>query len=52
MKKKQLITVKVNEELGLLLDKVRKDYSINVSNLVRRLLLNELKSDKYIKEEN
>lgn len=38
----KLITVKVDEELNHLLEEIKKDYSINLSNLVRKLLIEEL----------
>ena len=48
MKSNKLITIVVDEELSLLLEKVKKDYCINVSGLARKLLIEELSdSSKY-----
>lgn len=42
MEKNKLITVKVDEELSQLLDNITKDYHINLSSLIRKLLIDEL----------
>lgn len=49
MEKIKLITIKIDKELGLLLDKVKKDYCVNISALARKALIKEiLSSGKYI----
>lgn len=48
MQNSKLITVKIDEELNALIESVSKEYSINLSSLIRRLLLNELNNtNKY-----
>lgn len=48
MKVSKLITIVVDGELGLLIEKVKKDYCINVSSLARKVLIEELRdSGKY-----
>lgn len=48
MNKNKIITIKIDEELSLLLDEIKKDYSINLSNLVRKLLMKEFSNtNKY-----
>ena len=48
MNNNQIITIKVNKELGLLLEKAKKDHCINISALVRKALIREIgSSDKY-----
>ena len=44
----RIITIKVDKELGLLLEKVKKDYCVNISALARKALIKELDgSGKY-----
>jgi hypothetical protein len=48
MKSNKIIAIVVDDELGLLIEKVKKDYCINVSGLARMLLIKELRdSGKY-----
>lgn len=42
MEETKVITLKINKELSQLLDKAKKDYCINVSSLIRKLLIKEL----------
>ena len=47
--KNKIIASVVDDELSLLLEKVKKDYCINISGLARKLLIEELRnSGKYI----
>ena len=49
MKSNKIIAIVVDDELSLLIEKVKKDYCINISGLVRKLLIEELRnSGKYI----
>ena len=48
MESTKLITVNVDEELSHLLENIKKDYCINLSGLVRKLLIDELSNtNKY-----
>ena len=48
MKISKFITIKIDDELSLLIEEVKKDYCINVSGLARMLLIKELRdSGKY-----
>ena len=40
----RIITIKVDKELSLLLDRVKKDYCVNISALARKALIEELSS--------
>ena len=45
----KFITIKIDDELSLLIEEVKKDYCINVSALARKALIKELcGSGKYI----
>ena len=44
MNNSKVITIKIDQELGLLLEKVKKDYCVNVSALARKALIKELES--------
>ena len=44
MKNSRIITIKIDKELGLLLEKVKKDYCVNISALARKALVKELQS--------
>mgnify|MGYP000074314226 CR=1 FL=1 len=44
MNNSKVITIKIDQELGLLLDKVKKDYCVNISALARKALIKELES--------
>ena len=44
MNNSKVITIKIDKELGLLLDKVKKDYCVNISALARKALIKELES--------
>ena len=48
MKSNKIIAIVIDDELGLLIEKVKKDYCINISGLARKLLIQELRdSGKY-----
>ena len=52
-KNSKIITIKIDKELSLLLEKVKKDYCVNISALARKALIEELvSSGKYIQEEH
>ena len=44
MNNSKVITIKIDQELGLHLEKVKKDYCVNVSALARKALIKELES--------
>lgn len=44
MNNSKVITIKIDKELGLLLEKVKKDYCVNISALARKALIKELES--------
>ena len=49
MKNSKVITIKIDQELGHLLEKVKRDYCVNISALARKALVKELQSSgKYI----
>ena len=44
MNNSKVITIKIDQELGLLLDKVKNDYCVNISAFARKALIKELES--------
>lgn len=52
MKNNKIITIRVDEELGLLLEKIKKDYCINISALARKALIEEVDSSGKFKGES
>lgn len=44
MNNSKVITIKIDQELGLLLEKIKKDYCVNISALARKALIEELRS--------
>ena len=52
MEETKVITLKINKELSQLLDKAKKDYCINVSSLIRKLLIKELSNKQKYKGGN
>lgn len=44
MNNSKVITIKIDKELGHLLEKVKNDYCVNVSALARKALIKELES--------
>ena len=44
MNNSKVITIKIDQELGLLLEKVKKDYCVNISALAREALIEALRS--------
>jgi post-segregation antitoxin (ccd killing protein) len=49
---KKLITLTIDDELNQLLKRVKRDYCINLSALVRKLLLDELNNTHKYRREN
>ena len=48
MKSNKIIAIVIDDELGLLIEKVKKEYCSNISGLARKLLIQELRdSGKY-----
>jgi len=52
VKNNKIITIRVDEELGLLLEKIKKDYCINISALARKALIEEVDSSGKFKGES